>query len=263
MRETVPILMYHSIAEQVRAALQPFCVTPSEFGRQMEHLRAEGYTTLTVRDLVARRIDRATLPERPVVLTFDDGFADFHDEVLPVLQRCGATATLYVTTGYVGRSSQWLAGVGEGDRPMLTWAQIRACADAGIEIGAHSVAHAALDRLPTRAATDEIVRSKLRLEEEIDRTVATFAYPFGYYDARVRDLVMTAGYTAACAVNYRYSSPDEDPFLLSRMIVRRGCPLSSFARIASGRPPLVVQSYDRARSTVWRSVRHFVGGPAS
>ncbi|MGH7870054.1 MAG: polysaccharide deacetylase family protein [Candidatus Dormibacteraceae bacterium] len=87
------------------------------------------------------------VPEKTVVITFDDGFADFYREALPLLQNYRYTATLYVATGFVGGTSRWLGSCGEGDRPMLTWSTLREIAALGIEIGANTHTHPELDRL--------------------------------------------------------------------------------------------------------------------
>src|SRR3954449_3067340 len=121
----VPILMYHSIAREAGRRFRPFVVAPEQFAEQIAYLDQAGYTPLTVSELVRAWAYRGIgLPTRPVVVTFDDGFADFHTAALPVLARYGFSATLYVATGYIGDTSRWLAAEGEGERPMLTWAQL-------------------------------------------------------------------------------------------------------------------------------------------
>src|SRR5437764_272682 len=100
--QRVPILMYHSIADEASRAFRPFAVPPALFADQMAYLAQNGYTPLTVTRLVQTWAGGGELPARPIVLTFDDGFADFHTHALPVLYRYGFTATLYVTTGFIG-----------------------------------------------------------------------------------------------------------------------------------------------------------------
>ena len=94
----VPILMYHEIATREDTTSR-LAVSPSSFAAQLKHLHEAGFTTLTVSGLVsALADDPARLPERPVVITFDDGFADFHSEALPLLRHYDFTATVFVTT---------------------------------------------------------------------------------------------------------------------------------------------------------------------
>ena len=129
----IPVLMYHEIACRQDTASR-LAVTPDAFASQLGYLREEGFTTISVAELASALAgELGRLPERPVVITFDDGFADFHGAALPVLLRYGFSATVFVTTG-------WIADAGPhavGNRPgrMLSWSQIREAAEAGMEIG--------------------------------------------------------------------------------------------------------------------------------
>ena len=164
-------------------------------------------------------VARATLPARPIVVTFDDGFADFYDDAWPVLKRYEIPATLYVTTGYVGSTSRWLTPEGEGQRPMMSWEQIVELDRKGIEMGAHTFTHPQLDTLSSSQAWDEISQSKWQLEEQLAHSVASFAYPHGYYSNHVRNLVRQAGFSSACAVKHALSDTSDDRFALARVII--------------------------------------------
>jgi peptidoglycan/xylan/chitin deacetylase (PgdA/CDA1 family) len=135
----VPILMYHSVTDRSAGEGARFAVSRT-LARQLGHLAEYGFRSVTVADLVRGRRGQVDLPARPVVLTFDHGYADFDDQVIDALAQVGFTATLFVATGLVGTS-------GEGGR-MLTWPQVMGARDSGIEIGAHSHSHAELDKLP-------------------------------------------------------------------------------------------------------------------
>ena len=141
----VPVLMYHEIsADPVLSG--HLAVRPDEFALQLGYLRGGGFSSLHAAEL-ARLMKGGGrgLPARPVVLTFDDGFADFYDRALPMLRRYGFTATLYVTTGWIADRPGG-TGPAAASRPragMLSWSQIEAAAAAGIEIGAHTAAPSA------------------------------------------------------------------------------------------------------------------------
>lgn len=203
------------------------------------------------------------MPGRPVVITFDDGFADFYSAALPVLRQYGFTATLYVATAFVGGSSRWLWREGEDQQPMLTWEQLANISACGIECGAHSERHPQLDLLAPAAAQEEIVGSKRVLEDRLGKAVHSFAYPFGYHTAAVQRQVQAAGYTSACAVAYRMSSRADDPFALGRLIIGGGTSVETLAALLEGsRSQALTLLYLRARTAIWQPVRRGVAAIA-
>src|SRR5579863_2353593 len=102
---SIPILMYHSIADRAAPRFRQFTVPPALFADHISYLRQHGYTPLTVTQACEQRA--ASLPGKPVVITFDDGFADFYTNALPILSRYKFPATLYVTSGFMGSTSRW------------------------------------------------------------------------------------------------------------------------------------------------------------
>ena len=254
----IPILMYHSISAGCGPRFQRFAVSPAAFREHARFLSAHGFQSLTVSQLVAALDGEAALPPKPVVLTFDDGFADFYEAALPILLEFGLTATLYVVSGAIGGTSDWLAGIGEGDRRLVGWRQLDEIRRSGIEIGAHTVTHAALDLLPIGAAKAEIARSKRDLEEGLGASVLSFAYPFGYYNEDVRGLVKDQGYASACAVRYAMSSLADDRFALARHIALDGWDGETLGNVLAGHPPTLSNFYDQTRSRAWSAVRQSV-----
>ena len=256
MGTIVPNLLYHSIAEAVAPQFSRWVVRPQVFAAHMAYLHDHGYTPITVTQLAIAMTDSSVrLPDQPVVLTFDDGFADFYTGALPALKRYGFAATLYITTGFVGKASRWLYREGEGERPMLTWSQIAEISASGIECGAHSHSHPQLDTLPLGAAHDEISRSKSVLEQHLGRPVQTFAYPHGYDSPAVRRLVQQAGYSSACAVKYAMSALTDDRFALARIIVTADTDVESFSGLLVGRGLRVAPIREQVRTKGWRLVR--------
>jgi peptidoglycan/xylan/chitin deacetylase (PgdA/CDA1 family) len=213
--------MYHSIGGADRLA-----VRPEAFAEQMAYLKDNGFTPVPF----AGRTRRA---RRPVVITFDDGYADFHEHALPVLERFGFTATVFVTTGWLHDAGPYAAGSPLGR--MLTWRQTEEIAATGVEVGAHGHSHAQLDQLATPDLHEELRRSRGLLEDRIARPVTTMAYPYGYSSARVRREVRACGYTAACAVANAVMGPEHDPFTVPRLTVRAGTSLHGFERALDGR----------------------------
>lgn len=251
-RAAVPILMYHEIAarSQTRSRL---AVAPAAFAAQLAHLQAAGYRTITAADLATSLARGAPLPERSIVITFDDGYADFHHRALPELVRYGFTATVFMTAGWIQD-----AGPDSADgRPgtMLSWSQLAEAATAGMEIGAHSYRHPELDQLPRHQLWRELADSKAMLKDGLMRPVPGLAYPFGYSNARVRQTAREVGHQYACAVGNAVAGRHLDPFALPRLTVRRSTSLPTFGRIVRmQRLPLIYLS-DRSLTKGWSVVR--------
>lgn len=256
MNVAIPILMYHSIAEDAPPAFRKWAVQGTVFADHLAYLYEQGYTPLTVSRLVQIRSETpGDLPKRPVIITFDDGLLDFYTDALPILQAYQCVATLYITTGYVGGASRWLEREGAGNRPMLNWPQIQEIQASGIECGAHSHTHPQLDTLPLPAARCEIVQSKTVLEQHLGQPVSTFAYPHGYYSSRVRQLVQEAGFSSACAVKHGLSHSSDDRFALGRIIVTRDTDVETLGRYLRGENLRLAPSRERLQTTGWRFVR--------
>lgn len=255
----VPILMYHSIGASTTPSYRRFAVDPAMFAQHLDFLAGAGYQTLTMSELADLRrkaAGPARLPARTVVLTFDDGFADFYTEALPALRRHGFTATLYVITGYVGGRSEWLAADGEGDRPILSWSQLREIAASGIECAAHSDTHPQLDALPTGLLRRELSRPKRVLEDRLQHAVRTFAYPFGYYSRRVRHLVEEAGYRSACTVHDLVATARDDLFAVPRLTVDGATDVAGLARLLGQPPPTALdRGIVAGKRLVWQGLR--------
>lgn len=251
----MPILMYHSISDRAAPRFRRFAVPPALFADHMAYLLRHGYTPLTVTQAILAR--GASMPAKPLAITFDDGFADFHSAALPILARYSFPATLYVATGYINDTSRWLWREGEAKRPMLTWEQLADISARGIECGSHSQFHPPLDTLPAEKARQEIVESKRCLEDRLGKPVLSFAYPFGFHNALVRRLVREAGYTSACVVGYGMSTASSDPFALARLMIGADTSVEALAALVTGsRAQAPALAYLRARSAAWRCVRH-------
>ncbi|HSD84863.1 MAG TPA: polysaccharide deacetylase family protein [Anaerolineae bacterium] len=260
MTTSVPILLYHSVADTTAPRFKKWTLHPEFFAVHMQYLADQHYTPLTVTQWLQLLSDRrGALPERPIVISFDDGYTDFLVNAVPILQHYGFGATLYVVTKYVGQSSTWLQGQGAGDRSLLTWAQLAEVNAAGIECGAHSHTHVQLDTVPLAEAREEIARSKNELEQHLNRSVESFAYPYGYHNALVRELVQEAGFTSACAVKHALSTVDDDRFALSRIIISADTNVDRFAELLTGRHLRVAPMEEQVWTKGWRVIRRLRG----
>jgi peptidoglycan/xylan/chitin deacetylase (PgdA/CDA1 family) len=177
-------------------------------------LAAEGYRVVDLIEALDL-LGAGVAPPRTIALTFDDGFADVGDEALPVLQRHGFRATVFVTTGVTdGRVAfPWY----ERQPKVLGWDEIVALDRQGtLRFEAHTVTHPSLLAVDDGTAVAEIRDSRHELQGRLGRTVSAFAYPAGLYSERERHLVSQAGYAAAVSCEPGVNRPDSDRFTLRR-----------------------------------------------
>jgi peptidoglycan/xylan/chitin deacetylase (PgdA/CDA1 family) len=176
----VPVLTYHSIS----ASAEPTSIDPATFRMQVDELVAQGYASLSADEFIAWHRSPGPAPGRRVLLTFDDGFGDFASAAFPILRDRGFTATVFIPTGWVGRSEQW-RGAKVPARPLLDWPTIRELAVLGVEFGGHGVAHVDLTQLAPAARRAEIVDCGRVLADRIGRPTRCFAAPYGRVNAAV------------------------------------------------------------------------------
>ncbi|MFE9397973.1 polysaccharide deacetylase family protein [Streptomyces flavidovirens] len=190
------ILMYHSVGDP---ADDPYGITVSRdrLDRQLAWLRRRGLTGVDVGTLL--RAHAAGRADRLVGLTFDDGYADFLHEALPVLRRHECKATVFVLPGRCGGSNGW-DPLGPRRR-LLTEEEISRVAKAGMEIGSHGLYHQRLPGLPDDVLRQETLHSRELIREITGTAPESFCYPYGTVDQRAVDAVRTAGYTYGFAID--------------------------------------------------------------
>jgi peptidoglycan/xylan/chitin deacetylase (PgdA/CDA1 family) len=207
------ILTYHSISE----GHSPLQIAPSLFAEQMQWLH-DNVRVAPLDEVVRVLVDHRSLPERTVVLTFDDGLADFYSSAAPVLRRLDLPATLFVLTGLCGKTSDWPSQDADWNsrHALLDWLQVAELAQQGFQFGAHSVSHPVLPDLPIEEAQREIIDSKTELQQRTGQPVDFFAYPFGRWTPAVRAMVQEH-YRGGCSTGAGVVQPDADPFALPRV----------------------------------------------
>jgi peptidoglycan/xylan/chitin deacetylase (PgdA/CDA1 family) len=252
---TVPILMYHDVSSDTPAAFRKYIVTPKVFARQMRWLADADYTPIDLSTLIAHRTAGVALPSRPVVITFDDGFRDAVRYAGAIVREHRFRAVMFAVAGLVGRPSEWLLRERGLERPLADWAELRDLADAGFEIGAHSLTHPHLPAIAADDARREIEESRRVIEDALGREVVHFAYPFGAVDRAVRAMVADAGYRTACTTHIGLSGPHDDSLMLQRVPVTGFDSLIDFAcrlRTASS----AAQTARAAIRRRWSLLRH-------
>lgn len=239
----IPVLLYHSVAQQDGGGLGGYNVTPAEFAQHVDELVASGRCVIPFAELGARMAARTLGTERLCAITFDDGYAD-NLPACRLLAERGLPATVFVTTGYVGEPG------------LLSHDQLRELAALpGIDVGAHSVTHPHLDAIAASDVEREVVESRLALEEILEAEVRTFAYPHGAFDANARGAVESAGFVAAAAVKNALSHADDDPLAISRWMVETGTPLDTIKRVIDGSGAPLAWQNTRLRTRAARRAR--------
>jgi len=257
MKSAIPILLYHSVSDTPTGDFGTFTVSRSQFAAHLDRLLASEFHTLTIGQMVERVTASQPLPERMAVISVDDGFADFAANAWPELQQRGMNATLYMTAGAIGGRSNWLAPLQAGQMAMLDRQQLLSLAAQGCEVGAHSMSHPQLDCLPPHQAAQEIWQCKDVLEQILGQSVDSFAYPHGYHDRQVRQMVVDAGYSSASAVKDALSHPDDDRFALARVTMKASFDDAKIDQVLAGEGLARARQRERWRTRGWRHVRRW------
>ena len=232
---TVPILMYHYIRyfqdpnDRVGSDLS---VSPDDFRAQMDYLRANGYHPVDFQDLRGYLHGDQVLPSRPVILTFDDGYADFYTTAYPVLAQHDFKAVSYVVPGLLGRQGYMTPGqVLELDRD-------------GVQIASHTWSHRDLTTLAPDQLKSELDGSRAFLEQLVGHAVVDFCYPAGRFDPAVEQAVAAAGYQTATSTQLGYRHSLADAGAWARVRVHGGEPLDVYARMLGPEEPAVATWVD-------------------
>ena len=220
----IPVLAYHrvgSLPAVHTSASDALTVEPQVFAAQMEWLAQHGFHAITNRQLL-RSLDLGKpLPNRPVLITFDDGYADVLHNAEPVLHRLHWPATAFVITDRLN----------SGDPSFLTWRELQDLEHDGFTIGSHTVHHLDLTRLSAPQIWFELLQSRETLERHLGRAVHSFAYPYGAEDAEVVKIVRSAGYALAFTTRSGDAQSSRQPLLLRRYEIHRNVGLARFAAL--------------------------------
>ena len=228
LKPAIPILMYHQISPGPSPAFRKYSVTVKAFAAQMQWLARAGYVPISLDALIACRSGRGTLPLRPVVITFDDGFRDCAEHAVPILKALSFTAAFYLVAGLVGKTSRWLLAEHGIEFPLMDWATARQLEAAGFHCGCHTMSHPRLADLSPSLCREELLWSRQLLEDNLGHEVTDLAYPFGSFNDSVRAIAAETGYRSACSVRIGLSAADDDPLALHRVPITGQDSLTDF-----------------------------------
>jgi Predicted xylanase/chitin deacetylase len=212
----VPIFAYHKIAEPTAGTRDPFLyVSPKRFEAQLTALKAISLNPGTLDEFPKNDKGR-------VMITFDDGFTSVMRNGLEILSRHKFHAIEFLVAGSVGKQNHWDIAKGDVPEQLMDESQIREWLSAGHQIGSHSMTHRNLRHLDRAEMRDEIFGSKKFLEDRFGIKVNHFCYPYGSWNETVRNLVVEAGYSTACTLEFGVNDAKTPPHELRRIY-----PLSS------------------------------------
>ncbi|MFH1258638.1 MAG: polysaccharide deacetylase family protein [Elusimicrobiota bacterium] len=220
----IPLLMYHKIGPVPKnSRLKKLWVTPEQFERQLGYLSSAGYRPVSFNLLEKHLQGRANLPLKPVIVTIDDGYENNYTYALPLLQKFGFQATIFLVTETIGQTNLWHDPQSEERLPMLNWEQIREMKLKGIEFGSHTLTHPNLEKCDREKIINEITQSKKILEENLKQKVNVFSYPYGggAFSPEIQQIVQEAGYTFACAIRQgKAEVVAKNYYCLKRLLIR-------------------------------------------
>ena len=234
MSSMVSILCYHQVAPVLPAGFERYSVTIQQFVAQLRWLKLAGYRTISFDQLLAARTGQR-IPQRSVIITFDDGLQDCVEYAAPLLAQQAMSATFFLVAGLMGADSRWLLAEGVPSMPITNWEHARELLRAGMSCGAHGFSHSRLAALEPAQCQQELVDSKKFLETELGSPIKHLAYPFGSWNAMVRTQVAAAGFATACTTEKGRVSLADDFLSLHRIPVYSFETLADFAlRIQTG-----------------------------
>lgn len=202
----IPVLLYHKIGHPASGVRNPRSyVTPEQFRWQMRFLYRCGYRTISARDLVLHYQGQVQLPNRRILITFDDGSQTCYQNAWPILSEYGFTGLLFLVAGQFGNRAAWDMNPSGVSDDLLKKGQVEEMIRHGFAIGAHSLSHSRLTEISVQEAQREIKESKTVLGNELGCPVDYFAYPYGAYNADHVTFVREAGYHAGFTTRYAES----------------------------------------------------------
>jgi peptidoglycan/xylan/chitin deacetylase (PgdA/CDA1 family)/GT2 family glycosyltransferase len=245
----VRVLAYHAIEDVTDPRLRQYSVPPEQFESQLMALAAAGFRFIGPEDLLGQ-LDGRPVPERSVLVSFDDGYTSNYDYAAPVLERMGIPAVLFMVTGRIGQWNTWDTAAGATRLPLMNAEQLTDLVARGWEIGAHTRAHAHLSALRPNALEDELIEARDEIVRSGLPRPRLLAYPYGEHNVRVRAVAKRAGYAAAFALETARATMDAgNRYAVPRLEVTRALSPEALVRLAIDPP-----------DQRWRHVRREVRG---
>lgn len=214
---SIPVLNYHSVTIDPGNVV---VISPTKLEEQLTYLHDHGYTPVTLSTFISliegKSVEAA--PEKPVLLTFDDGYIDNYEQAMPLLAKYAFPATLFISPG---TSDQ------EG---YLNWEQIKKLQEAGWDIQPHGMTHPHLPQLSADQQAYEILEARKQIEEKLGTKADVYCYPYGEYNKTTLKLLKDHGFRYAFTIEQGFATNQQSPFLLKRLFINGEEGLKSFIR---------------------------------
>lgn len=213
---TAPILLYHHVSTSSETQDSRYNIPPEKFEEQIKWLYDNHYQTINISDLANLIYNGGEIPQRPVVITFDDGNIDNYLNAFPILKKYGFVATFYVVQTYVN------------GKDMISTDQLKDLIQNGWEIGSHSKTHQHLPAISEDLLPEEIRMSKLNLEDLLGTPINSFAFPFGEINDNIIRLTSSYGYKSAVGLGETVTHSMNSIFYLSRIEIQNDYSMEQF-----------------------------------
>ncbi len=225
----IKVLMYHRVIEsKPRIQTHWHYVSIVQFRTQMKIIDKLGFTPITFSDYQLYQEEKLTLPKKPIIITFDDGYLDTFQNAIPILQEFDMKAVIFVMGNRRLNRARWDELDQEDVCELMTDEQIRMAKNLEFEIGAHSLNHISLVGLSDKEVEFEIQQSKYQIESILNTPIHTFAYPYGILDNRVSGIVSESGFSFACGVYSGSPKYGETKYDIRRLAINHNTSMLGF-----------------------------------
>lgn len=213
LQKDVPILLYHNIADTFPAQNNLLHITPNDFRQHMQALNNAGYIAISYADYIAYVKGKADIPDKSIIITFDDGYQSNYDYAFPILKEFGMKATIFIVTNSVGYTTT--------EYPHFGWEEAKEMLDSGlIEIGSHTNSHMNFKTLSRAQTVFEIRKAKYDIEKNLGIKCNLFAYPYGFDNMYSLDELKKCGFDVVNMVGDKGTNFKEDGlYSLKRLTV--------------------------------------------
>lgn len=256
---TLAVLMYHHVGPAVTGTYPELTVSPGHFRKHLTWILEERFTPITIKQWLAWREAATPLPAKPILITFDDAYADLDQHVFPALASLKLPAAVFVVTDRIGGTNEWDERIGSGTHKILSADRVRFWSQGRIEFHSHTTSHPDLRKLNDTEIETELERSVRVLRELLNRHITAFAYPYGYLNERMIGIVREH-FDCAFTTSPGLNGLSTNVHVLHRTQIGDGISRSSMLRCARDGEDmleLIRRSLGRLRHAIFFIKRHF------